>query len=107
MRSTILFIMVFLLLVSAYGAEPIPPGTPFGTVYVRVTDCITGAPIQGASVNLDNPTHRTDGLTNSTGYASIEAFAWFYTYYVTASGYRVDAGERRFSLGEVFNVCLV
>lgn len=107
MRSTILLVMVFLLLVSAYAAEPIPPGTPYGTVYVRVTDCITGAPIQGASVNLDNPTHRTGGVTNSTGYASIEAFAWFYTYYVTASGYRIDAGERRFSLDEVFNVCLV
>ena len=107
MRSTILITGVFLLLFSAYAAEPIPPGTPFGTVYVRVTDCITGAPIQGASVNLDNPTHQTGGITNSTGYASIEAFAWFYSYYVTASGYRIDAGERRFSLDEVFNVCLV
>ncbi|MDW8062840.1 MAG: carboxypeptidase-like regulatory domain-containing protein [Candidatus Caldarchaeum sp.] len=99
--------LMFILLSSGYAVDPIPPGTEFGTAYVRVTDCISGAAVAGASVNLDNPTHRTSSITNSTGHASVNVFAWFYSYYVTASGYRIEAGQRRFSIGEVFQICIV
>ncbi|MEM2334292.1 MAG: hypothetical protein QXZ62_06965, partial [Candidatus Caldarchaeum sp.] len=86
--------------------EPPPSGTPFGKFYVRVLDCSNQQPIVGASVNLDNPGHRASSVTNMTGYAEIEGYAWFYTYYITASGYRFTYGERRFSIGEVFTTCL-
>ncbi|MDW8083904.1 MAG: hypothetical protein RMI49_01710 [Candidatus Caldarchaeum sp.] len=100
--------LLLLLLVAPVGAiDPIPAGTEFGRVYVRVTDCLSGSAIVGASVNLDNPTHRASSVTNSTGYAVVEVFAWFYQYYITASGYRIDAGTRRFALNEIFQVCLV
>ncbi|MEM2238437.1 MAG: hypothetical protein QW351_08750, partial [Candidatus Caldarchaeum sp.] len=74
--------------------------------YVRVVDCSSQQPVAGASVNLDNPGHRASSVTNMTGYAEIEGYAWFYTYYITASGYRFTYGERRFSIGEVFTTCL-
>ncbi|MEM1945890.1 MAG: hypothetical protein QXF95_02605 [Candidatus Caldarchaeum sp.] len=104
-RSTVL-LLTLVLIPAIFAAEPIPPGTQFGTVYVRVTDCSSGGPVVGASVYLDNPTHRASGITNSTGYAAVDVFAWFYSYYVTASGYKIEAGERRFSIGEVFQICL-
>lgn len=97
---------VLLMLPAAAAVDPIPAGTPFGTVYVRVVDCGNGNPVVGASVNLDNPTHRASGLTNATGIATLGVFDWFYNYYITASGYSISAGTRRFSLGEVFQACL-
>ena len=105
LRFTVLLVFLLVLL-TASGLEPIPPGTPSGEVTIRVTDCVTGNPVAGASVNLDNPTHRVSGVTNSTGHAVLTVFDWFYTYYVTATGYRIAAGERRFSPGELFQVCL-
>ncbi|MEM2036920.1 MAG: hypothetical protein QXG21_05120, partial [Candidatus Caldarchaeum sp.] len=41
------------------------------------------------------------------GYDEIQGYAWHYTYYITGSGYRFTHGERRFSIGEVFTVCLL
>ncbi|MEM4346017.1 MAG: hypothetical protein QXI02_03895, partial [Candidatus Caldarchaeum sp.] len=102
-----LFLAVLLVLPAVYGLEPPPSGTPFGRFYVRVVDCSSQQPIVGASVNLDNPGHRASSVTNMTGYAEIQGYAWFYTYYITASGYRFTHGERRFSVGEVFTTCLL
>ncbi|MEM2800212.1 MAG: hypothetical protein QXR26_04025 [Candidatus Caldarchaeum sp.] len=101
-----LFLIIQFLLPTVYGLEPPPSGTPFGKFYVRVVDCSSQQPVAGASVNLDNPGHRASSVTNMTGYAEIEGYAWFYTYYITASGYRFTYGERRFSIGEVFTTCL-
>jgi hypothetical protein len=100
-------LIVFLIALSAAsGLEPIPPGTPSGQVTIHVADCTTERPIIGASVNLDNPTHRVSGVTNATGHVVLTLYEWFYSYYITASGYRIAAGERRFTIGELFQVCL-
>lgn len=107
MLRYLLPLLMLALIVPVSSTDPIPPGTEFGRAYVRVTDCLSGSSVVGASVNLDNPTHRTSSVTNSTGYAEVSIFAWFYNYYVTASGYRIEAGLRKFSLGEVFQVCLI
>ncbi|MEM4346835.1 MAG: hypothetical protein QXH32_10710 [Candidatus Caldarchaeum sp.] len=79
-----LFLIIQFLLPTVYGLEPPPSGTPYGKFHVRVLDCSSQQPIAGASV------------TNMTGYAEIQGYAWFYTYYITASGYRFTHGERRF-----------
>ncbi|MEM0443732.1 MAG: hypothetical protein QXH32_08985 [Candidatus Caldarchaeum sp.] len=101
-----LFLIILLFLPAVYGLEPPPSGTPFGKFYVRVVDCSSQQPIAGASVNLDNPGHRVSSVTNTTGYAEMQGYAWFYTYYITAGGYRFTQGERRFAIGEVFTTCL-
>jgi hypothetical protein len=84
-------LIVFLIALSAAsGLEPIPPGTPSGQVTIHVTDCTTERPIIGASVNLDNPTHRVSGVTNATGHVVLTLYEWFYSYYITASGYSIS-----------------
>ncbi|MEM1948311.1 MAG: hypothetical protein QXY84_06175 [Candidatus Caldarchaeum sp.] len=107
MLKLLIPVMFLLLLIPVFAVDPIPPGTPHGRVYVRVTDCVTGNLVVGASVSLDNPTHRQSSVTNSTGVATLDTFAWFYTYYVNAPSYRIESGVRRFSIGEVFQICLV
>jgi hypothetical protein len=106
MRLAVIVTLLVLAFQTAQAIEPPPPGAAYGTIYVRVTDCANGEPIAGASVSLENPGHTASATTNMTGYAILEGYSWFYSYYVTASGYRIEYGERRFSLGAVFNVCL-
>ncbi len=102
-------LIIFLLVLSvqtAQALEPPPPGTAYGNIHIRVTDCATGEPIAGASVSIENPGHTFSTTTNMTGYAILEGYNWYYRYYVTASGYRIESGERRFYLETVFNVCM-
>ncbi|MEM4315072.1 MAG: hypothetical protein QXI97_02720 [Nitrososphaerota archaeon] len=109
MRNITLLISLILLILTqpAHALDSPPPGTPYGITYVRVTDCSTGEPVVGASVTLENPSHTASGATNNTGYAVLEGYDWFYAYYVSTSGYRIAHGERRFTPGSIFSVCLV
>ncbi|GBC69471.1 hypothetical protein HRbin01_01170 [archaeon HR01] len=102
----LMLFLVVMVIGSAYGLEPPPSGTAYGTSYVRVVDCATDEALQGASVTLENPGHSVSGTTNATGYAILDIYAWYYSYYVTLTGYSIAYGERRFSIDTVFTVCL-
>jgi len=86
--------------------EPVPPGTPSGEITIVVIDCETRAPITGADVTLENPSHTVNAVTID-GEAVLTVYDWWYSYLITHEDYIPISDVKRFKPGVEYEFCLI